>query len=140
MWGVIEVAIVDTQKPVWYPYYGAWSFAFCAELGLLVISAKRSDTSVIFESLGLGVQLCRCLAIVVMPILVWILRAKDLESSDKDEERAGLLSGERENNTNYGTADSDSEAGAEAQAMREKLEKSGNWWTYVKSFAVSILV
>ncbi|KAI5788411.1 hypothetical protein EDC01DRAFT_631350 [Geopyxis carbonaria] len=140
VWGVIEVALVDTRNPVWYPYYGAWSFAFCTELGLLIVSAKCSDTSVIFESLKLGVQLCRFLAIAVMPVLVWTLRAKDPQPSDKDEESTGLLSGEPENNASYGAIDSDSETGAEAQAMRKKLEKSGNWWTYTKSFARGVNV
>jgi hypothetical protein len=139
VWGFLEVAIIDTEKPVWYPYYGTWILSFVAEAILLSLSitstvADRSK----YDFFRTIIQGCRLFVFFAMPAGLMIARKKDLENSG--EEAAQLLVSETQEPT-YGSIpewDNDIEGTNQAKArMQKKLKESGNWWTYIKSYSVS---
>lgn len=138
VWGIVELALLDTSKPVWYPYYGSWMLSLVSESILLFfrVSASRSVNLDKFDIAGLSVQVVRILVFMAMPLGVWALRARDMEACS--EESARLLG--ESLNASYGAMaelDSDSEGTMDARArMLKKIEESGNWWTYAKSFAL----
>jgi hypothetical protein len=133
----MEVAILDTEKPVWYPYYGTWLFSFIAEGILLSLSVSTLDPNK-FEVTRLLIEGSRILIFFAMPLGVWAVRERDLENAYEESTR--LLGPESVQPSTYGSVfDQDNDVedlrGAKTR-MLKKIEESGNWWTYAKSFAV----
>ena len=137
VWGIVELALLDTAQPVWYPYYGSWIVSLVSEAILLALRVSVSEGLGLgsFEIAGKLVQLARILIFLGMPLGVWALRTKDLEACSEESSR---LLGDSQN-THYGAlgqVDSDSETAEARERMIKKIEASGNWWTYAKSFAL----
>jgi energy-converting hydrogenase Eha subunit A len=139
VWGFLELAIVDTQKPVWYPYYGSWLISVIAETCLLSLSISANAAPNNFEIGRFGIQGLRMLMFAAVPLGVWAVRDKDMDMEGHESER--LLGAEPVQPSAYGTAPEDNsvrEARAVHARMMKKIEESGSWWTYVKSFSVSL--
>lgn len=86
---------------------------------------------------------------MLLPSAFWGFQRRDnKKEAGNDEESAGLLVGAGGGTTNggaYGSIDPEnSEESVETREARakmlKKIEESGNWWIYAKSFAVSFLV
>ncbi|KAA8914322.1 hypothetical protein FN846DRAFT_771298, partial [Sphaerosporella brunnea] len=137
-WGVVELAMLDTQTPVWHPYYGSWFIAVTAEACLLSLSLATNAAFNKFEVARFGIQGLRMLVFAAAPLGVWAVRDKGMDSMGQESEPL-LGSGPAQPPT-YGTS---SEADLEAEEARniksnmlKKIEASGNWWTYAKSYAI----
>ena len=140
LWGSVELALLDTQKPTWYPYYGSWLLSITAEVSLFVLSLATNKAPNNFEIARLCVEGARLLLFLALPLGLWTVWGQD----PIGEESARLLSSEATlaSPSAYGSvADSDGEAEATRKAkekMLKKIEESGSWWAYAKSFSVSI--
>jgi hypothetical protein len=141
VWGFLELAIVDTQKPVWYPYYGSWLISAIAETCLLSLSISANAAPNKFEVGRFGIQGLRLLMFAAVPLGVWAVRDKDMDMVGHESE--SLLGAEPVQPSAYGTASDCDNSVREARAvharMMKKIEESGNWWTYAKSFSVSFM-
>ncbi|KAL7267837.1 hypothetical protein RUND412_009559 [Rhizina undulata] len=148
VWGIIELALLDSTKPVWYPYYGTWLIALATEICLSAVPEYYHWSSNPFKLAKLGIKATRLLLLIFLPVCFWGFQIRDNREDATDEESTGLLSGITNSNdgTNYGSAeaeeadDDDYENSSEMRETRarmmKKLEESGNWWTYAKSFAI----
>lgn len=84
---------------------------------------------------------------MLLPSVFWgFQRVDNRKETGNDEESAGLLGNGITNETTNGgaygaTSPDDADENAETREARarmlKKIEESGNWWTYAKSFAVS---
>lgn len=149
-WGVIELSLIDSSNPVWYPYYGCWFISLVAETCLLAIPADGEESG--FKQTKVVIETIRVAFLCSLPISFWGFQRMDnkREVGDDDEE-SGLLSAGGEingsaNTMSYGAIDpytNDPDEAAEAREARakmmKKIEESGNWWVYAKSFAVSFV-
>jgi hypothetical protein len=143
LWGSVELALLDTQKPAWYSYYGSWFLSTVAEVTLFGLSLATNKTPNNFEIVRLCVEGSRLLVFLALPLGLWAVRGQD---SDEPigEESARLLGSEasQASPSDYGSVadpDADSEAMRKAkERMMKKLEESGSWWAYAKSFSVSV--
>lgn len=141
VWGLIQVALADTLKTTWYPYFGAWIFAFVSEATLLGLSAKFEDPSDPLRTARFvwkGLRLALFLAVALGVLLV---RRYDIETTD--EENAPLICPTETASSAYGAIDDpdlDSEAAFQKRQaeLRRKLDIDGNWWTYVKSYSIFV--
>jgi hypothetical protein len=83
---------------------------------------------------------CRILISLTISLVILFLTAAD--SRNSDEENARLLSQEG-NSSEYGTScDIESEIEerrATTMKILKKIQASGNWWEYAKSYSVSFL-
>lgn len=92
------------------------------------------------------IQAIRITFLILLPAVFWGFQIYDnKKEAGNDEESAGLLTGNNSSSGGsrlYGTASpecaDESMETREAKArMLKKIEESGNWWIYAKSFAVS---
>ncbi|CUS14767.1 unnamed protein product [Tuber aestivum] len=149
IWGVIELCLVDNNSPVWYPYYGSWLLSLVAELCLLALPHDDPGQGSGFRMAKVVVEIIRVSFLFALPVSYWAFQRGDNKRSFRgDEESAGLLAAcnavnTTTNGTSYGATGDDSNnapeniANTEANArMMKKIEESGNWWVYAKSFSI----
>lgn len=83
---------------------------------------------------------------MLLPSAFWgFQRVDNRKETSNDEESAGLLGNGTNGTTNGGAygainpddADENAETREARARMLKKIEESGNWWVYAKSFAVS---
>ena len=150
IWGVIELCLVDNNSPVWYPYCGSWLLSLAAELCLLALPNDDPGQDSGFYKAKVFVEMIRVSFLFALPVSYWgFQRCDNQRSFCGDEESAGLLAANNTanalaNGTSYGSISNGSApenmANAEANTrMMKKIEESGNWWVYAKSFSVSFL-
>ncbi|KAG0636143.1 hypothetical protein HOY80DRAFT_1055299 [Tuber brumale] len=149
IWGVIELCLVDNNSPVWYPYCGSWILALIAELCLLALPNDDPGRKNGFHKAKVFVEIIRVSFLFALPVSYWGFQRSDNQRSFcEDEESAGLLAASNavnatSNGTSYGATGDGSNntpentANTEANArMMKKIEESGNWWVYAKSFSI----
>lgn len=141
VWGLIQVALADTLKTTWYPYFGAWIFAFVSEAALLGLSAKFEDPSDPLRPARLVWKGLRLALFLAVALGVLLIRGYDIETTD--EENAPLICPTEPISSAYGAIDDpdlDSEAAFQKRQaeLRRKLDIDGNWWTYVKSYSIFV--
>lgn len=146
VWSVLEILLLEAIQPVWYPYFGCWIIAGVVESLLLALQIAFLDSAEPFNVARLGVECLRMLVLLAMPLLTYCLDGRDKQLVDDTEERAALLGNNRGSQraedygsiapSESGSEDSENDPKGRAQ-MLEKMEKSGNWITYAKSFKVS---
>ena len=152
IWGVIELCLVDNNSPVWYPYCGSWLLSLIAELCLLALPSDDPGQDSGFHKAKVFVEIIRVSFLFALPVSYWgFQRCDNQRNFCGDEESAGLLAENNAvnapaNGTSYGATSGGSNntpenmANAEANTrMMKKIEESGNWWVYAKSFSVSCL-
>ena len=150
IWGVIGLCLVDNNSPVWYPYCGSWLLSLVVELCLLALPNDNPSQDSGFHKAKVFVEMIRVSFLFALPVSYWgFQRCDNHRSFCGDEESAGLLAANNTanalaNGTSYGAITNDSApenmANAEANTrMMKKIEESGNWWAYAKSFSVSFL-
>ncbi|KAI9724419.1 MAG: hypothetical protein M1812_000487 [Candelaria pacifica] len=147
VWGIQLLALADTEKPVWYPYYGSWLITLIMELTLLVLHSVARPQQTTYEIIHIVIQGLRICLLVLLPCSLFgpnLIRSN--QSSGNDEESQALLPASSEDRENvkasgYGTADSKGKPDAKEEKrkrLQERLEKDGNWWNYMKSFSIFI--
>lgn len=150
VWGIIELSLLDSANVVWYPYYGSWFISLVTEICLLAVPSVYDTPGSTFQKAKFGIEAVRITLLVLLPSVFWgFQRIDNRKETGNDEESAGLLAGNGNGVANgttssgvYGATNSDDvEENTETREARtrmlKKIEASGNWWIYAKSFAVS---
>jgi hypothetical protein len=143
VWGLLGLVLQDQVKPVWYPYYGSWFLSAVFETCLLGLglSAMTMTSPKKFETTRFGIQAFRLSIFLVMPFALWAINHKDVDRMD--EESTPLLGpGLAQPPSTYSSIPEGEESDEETTERKEKenlmrkLEESGNWYMYAKSFSV----
>lgn len=142
-WSAVTILLYENPNPAWVPYYGCWFLTGIIEAILLATADFSSGP---FDVARLIMQMTRIGLLVAFSLCAVAMRGRDDLLAPDMEERAGLLGVKVSKGVqNYGAivdtddldADTDSPGSAPAKSkMLEKLEKSGNWVQYLKSFRV----
>lgn len=147
---MFAASLVEADKFVWYPYCISWAFSLAMETSLLALSLCSGNLQSPFDVISLSLEGLRIFMLVVMPITLGFMHTGNVRSQEVIGEEARLLAGneaqEGGSTSNYGAInsevpdtedDSDAEERETKAKMMKKVEKSGNWWNYAKSFLVS---
>ena len=121
-----------------------------AEICLLAMPAEDRDQGNGFKQTKVTIETIRIAFLCSLPISFWGFQQIDNKwGVGDDDEESGVLAANGEtngsaNSVSYGAIDpytNDPDEAAEAREakakMMKKIEESGNWWVYAKSFAVS---
>lgn len=163
VWGVQVLILIESEFPVWYPYYINWAIAILVEGILILISNLYSTSKDLFNIAAISLQVLRLVTLILLPCTFLRLRNRKEKYENDDEERQSLLrkklapkpgsddSAESSNgygSTDNGSDDQESERGEEDSYLKrqreakekiaKRLKNDGNWWTYAKGFSVSI--
>ncbi|KAK2040158.1 ABC transporter [Colletotrichum somersetense] len=146
----------DTPHPVWTPYWGSWLISLALEPMIAVpdLILRRSST---FEHCRIGhfvfAGLRYYLLLTIASVYV-VQRIRASQEEASDEERQSLLgkddpksrlsssgTGSQSSGSGYGTNDPPESFWAERQRkaqeeMEKRLQKEGNWLTYIKGFTI----
>jgi hypothetical protein len=136
------LALTDSKFPVWYPYYGTWSFGLVVELILAVVPNVFKPPRSPFDYIVIVIQGLRICIFVILPSLYFGLRNDKKQYDNCDAERQTLLAKKlaptasssdngTANETGYGattdinsqesdTADNASDAGSEDSWLAEQ--------------------
>jgi Na+/proline symporter len=159
IFGIQAVALTDAKFPVWYPYYGTWVIGICVESTLLILPNVYSPPNVTFDYVVITVQCLRVVILVLLISLFFGLRNDKKEYDNADAEQQSLLKNKsagkpgtsEDSAKGYGTttgtttsaisvaASEDSWVVKQQKAqelIQKRLQQDGNWFTYVKGFAV----
>lgn len=159
VYGLEFVILQDNKHPIWCSYMGSFAIALVFEPILIALSVRQQDHHLpiltqVLDALFLGARLV-CLLLALVVYFIWKQRSASVIGSDS--ERQSLLrkqtSGDSENTLviEYGATDaaieeadksSPSEPESEwersqrlLEEQRDKrLQESGNWLVYAKSF------
>ncbi|KAI5838618.1 hypothetical protein DFP73DRAFT_616350 [Morchella snyderi] len=140
-WGAIELALLDSVNTVWYPYYGCWVLSLVTEICLIILPNYYNVPDNAFKRAKSIIQAIRITILILLPAVFWGFQIYDnRKEAGNDEESAGLLTGNNGSRL-YGTAspecvDETVETREAKARMLKKIEESGNWWIYAKSFAI----
>lgn len=144
IWFILEIALLENLQPVWLTYFSCWGLAVVVELILVTARTAYLETNEPFDVARLWVQAVRLLVLVSLPVLTVILKEPDTKTVGDVEERSALLGAGNDNQQtdSYGSIDpseDDPYNDPEAKAkLLERMEKSGSWLAYAKSFKVRI--
>ncbi|KAK4570289.1 hypothetical protein LTR86_002369 [Recurvomyces mirabilis] len=168
MYSSLLVGLWENKKPLWYPYTGAWTLGFVAELACTTLQAVTKGPNN-HGKLDFSMQLVRVVLLLVLSILGWISVLQERNKSAKpDAETEPLLTNGADGTNGHATKpvygstsssdtdasstkvaseddddiDSDSEEperDKEVKAQQKKrLEDSGNWLNYLSDFKIFI--
>jgi hypothetical protein len=140
-WAGEIVFVAKTKFSVWYPY-GPWFAGIAAEGVLLAVSGLSRAQSVI-DTGTLVVRLLRFSILLLLPFLYFTRRYNRAE--DEDDDRQPLISPGMAVDTQAMNSDTasiesldsiieDEQTGKDL--MKARLQ-NGNWWAYIRGFAVS---
>lgn len=148
-WGVLQLCLLESPEPVWYPYWGSWIMGLVGELSIILLSMKSEATAPqrsIFESTELWLWYLRLVILLLLLILFWMFRKRSIETETSNTGEAAPLLGQPGTNEEYGAIvhignsdDEDSRKEREFQERARKRREEGGWLQYAKSFKVCIL-
>ena len=157
------MSLLDSERPVWHPYYGSWILALIFDVLLFGLSLIIGLPSTPFEYTLLVIQLSRLLAFnLLLPLFFATLTRSALrDDTPVNEENTPLLKQTGQPNEDVDhpntahrstTVETSSSDGADLefeaedrkkeQEERRELEKRlnahGNWFTYAREFSIFI--
>lgn len=158
--GSIAVGLLDSKRPIWSPYLGAWWTSFLLEVPTLCLEAVTHPRANDFRNAALAigvVRVCGLLALVISGSWYALHERQQLRAVS-DETEPLLANGANGNVTKpttaatYGTTDDDDDTEFDTdsesdeldrdketkQQQRKRLEQSGNWINYLKDFKIFI--
>ncbi|KAH7310442.1 heavy metal tolerance protein [Stachybotrys elegans] len=164
VFGIQTFRLIDTDRPVWYPFRGSWILALAFETiifaaaGASMLSGYRSTLDLV-NIILMGMRFVALSALLVWPYLNCFAYRN---SPTKDEERQSLLAKDQLNQRSSGTdqpadcnesgygstlrdGDSEAEEGEYSwerrdrearETMDKRLKEGGNWFEYAKGFKI----
>ncbi|KAJ2900779.1 hypothetical protein MKZ38_002217 [Zalerion maritima] len=151
VFGIEFALLIDSDQPVWYPYYGSWFLSALFEPAIFVLGRRIDPASPSSSFRIADTSLWSVRYFLLVAVLVCYVASKNSVSSDgaDETERQPLIpkDGDRTsaNGTAYGTTTQSNDANElpwergdrkARENMQKKLEDDGNWFTYVKRFKV----
>ncbi|KAL8724853.1 MAG: hypothetical protein Q9181_006647, partial [Wetmoreana brouardii] len=167
LWSILAALLHLTKRPVWYPYLGSCFITLVMEVTICGLFASHHTISRAVDYVLLVIQTCRSAALLVLLVTHATARFRP-RSLWPDEESTSLLRQPDEPGTGdssyvkpaveYGsvavtcagdaspTDDEDSDSGDSVyetakkriKMVDERLQKDGNWFTYLQGFTVFI--
>lgn len=141
VWGLLEIALLESASPKWYPFNVTWFLAIILESILFGLSAANNDLCDSFDRTKAAIWALRVLLLVTLFAFNVVGHMVLVSQGSTDEESSRLLG--QDNTDGYGSfvpSDDDSEWGAPAHAaqkrLKERMAKSGSWWGYAKEYSV----
>ncbi|KAL6910229.1 half-sized ABC transporter [Trichoderma evansii] len=163
VFGNLFIQLIESETVVWYPFRGSWSFAWCFELSIAVLTAFHLKRIVLSRFDVLHIVFLSLRLVSLSTLVVWTglglwsrappaldeERQSLLSTSNGDQSETQTNSGKLKNNSNYGsTTQSESASNSNTETpwqsrqreareiMEKRLEEGGNWFEYVKGFAM----
>lgn len=155
VYGLQFVILHDTKHPIWYSYVGSWAIALVFDPILAVLSLRHRDQRLPMSARAVD-TLClatRVTFLVIAVVVFFIWQRESFAEAGSDTERQSLLRKDRDSEdtliTEYGSTDSEDGPGKStsdpesdferSQRLLEenrdkRLQESGNWLAYAKSF------
>lgn len=156
VYGFQSVVLHDAKYPIWYAYIGSLVIALVFDLVLAVVSPSHRNhflptSTQVLDTLCLATRVA-IIVIALVAYLTW--RKENVAGSGTDTERQSLLRKDRDSEdtlvTEYGSADAENGASKSTRSDPEsdfersqrvleenrdkRLQESGNWLAYAKSF------
>jgi len=148
-WGVLQLCLLESPEPVWYPYWGSWITGLVGELSIVLLSIEPEATAPqrsIFEFIELWLRYLRLVILLLLPVLFWVFRKRSVEAGTGNADETAPLLGQPGANEEYGAIvhignsdDEDSRKEREFQERAKRRREEGGWLEYAKSFKVRIL-
>ncbi|KAL9598068.1 MAG: hypothetical protein Q9179_004045 [Wetmoreana sp. 5 TL-2023] len=165
LWSILTALLHLTKRPVWYPYLGSWFITLVMEITICGLFASHHTTSRPVAYVLVVIQTCRFAALLVLMVTHVTAQIRP-RSLWPDEESTSLLRQPGEPSTGhsphakpaveYGsvtvtcagdaspTDNEDSDSGDSVyqtakkriKIIDERLQKDGNWFTYLQGFTV----
>jgi hypothetical protein len=137
VWSLQFVALLDSQFPVWYPFYGNWFGAIVVETALLVGSSVLLKQMDAYDFLSISISSLRICSFIVLPAVYFAAGNQKDSCRNDDTESQPLLasrvapgeiaSEESSQNLNdYGAADDSSDDGTKSKTDEEQA--SEDFW------------
>ncbi|KAL8699993.1 MAG: hypothetical protein Q9201_005688 [Fulgogasparrea decipioides] len=169
LWSILTALLHLTKRPVWYPYLGSWFITLVMEITICGLFASHHTTSRPVAYVLVVIQTCRFAALLVLMVTHVTAQIRP-RSLWPDEESTSLLRQPGEPSTGhsphakpaveYGsvtvtcagdaspTDNEDSDSGDSVyqtakkriKIIDERLQKDGNWFTYLQGFTLGIVV
>ncbi|KAL8716259.1 MAG: hypothetical protein Q9220_000164 [cf. Caloplaca sp. 1 TL-2023] len=162
VWSTLTILFYKSENPIWYPYIGSIVITLFLEITTCSLFMSRHALHKATVSALLTVQICRCIALSA-PLAIHASAHVSILSTGTDEESASLLvpdnasSGGKQAGE-YGSVsvnkhsdristtteasesedDEDKEEKEKRQLIEDRLQKDGNWLTYLRGFAIFI--
>ncbi|KAI4198240.1 MAG: hypothetical protein LQ350_005402 [Teloschistes chrysophthalmus] len=165
LWSMLTTLLYRTKRPAWYPYIGSWLITFVLELTTFALFTSQHAVSDARDYALIGVQASRFAAITLLLATHTTARIRS-EWLPHDEESTSLLGHQDPSTKNQGSitgsksdygslkiiAEDASTDGEESdlggpfdeafkkgkKTLDERLRKDGNWFTYLRGFAIFI--
>ncbi|KAL8900445.1 MAG: hypothetical protein Q9207_005693 [Kuettlingeria erythrocarpa] len=167
LWSLFAVVLHRTKRPVLYPHLGSWLITLTFDIVLLSLFASQRLLSTAIGVLLVVIWACRILALLAL-LATCTAACFEFRRPKPDEESTALLGqkiaasvGRNPNlqpGGDYGSVsvtndpnaaptdseDSDSESTPDGEskkrqkAVSERLKEDGNWFTYLRGFAIFI--
>ncbi|KAL8946718.1 MAG: hypothetical protein Q9222_006923 [Ikaeria aurantiellina] len=153
VWSTLTILLHKSTAPVWYPYLGSIAITLLLEVTTFGLFTSHNAIHGAAIYALLATQICRYLALLALLAIHASIHVRSLPQGT-DEESAPLLVQHDTTSSatkvgEYGSVppgseDSDSEdiydkeAKAKQQLIEDRLQKDGNWFTYLRGFAIFI--
>lgn len=135
VWGVQLLAFLDSEFPVWHPYYVNWTLTSLFDIFLLVASASLQNPVEVFDAISISIQCLRACNLLVLLCLYLALCGRRAVYDSNDTERQSLLgvrvilesstsAESNQNANNYGTTTDASTDESRKKAEEEEARKS----------------
>jgi hypothetical protein len=160
VFGIQYASLLDSEHPVWHPYYGSWLLALVFEPLIAVLSFMTGQFKGIsyFDVASICIIALRILLLVTTLGTYFARYAASFHSASSDKERQPLLptatagrlgSSGGQPGASYGSTSQAQQNQNESpeyiweererkarEKMEKRLQEEGNWLTYAKRFLV----
>lgn len=162
VWGGLSISLIDTAKPIWHPYLGAWLFGLAFEI-VLLFTTTPLDSRVLTDIITAILSL-RVLSILILCIVcIWLITEgiKPKEEATVQEDRPLLAECPDANvpkPPNYGAApatvrddadDDEDDDGSDEdeppehlkeakEQQRKRLQERGSYLAFLSDFKILI--